>query len=99
MVARRLCETGDDVKRGDLITPGSVVDDSHSHVGWYYTWAFEMNAAGTFFTVRRSMDKFHVGEVGLLIQIVADAGEKYACVVTPRGIPGYISTQIVKRVE
>ncbi len=98
MGARSLCEAGGDLKRGDLVTPGGVVDDSHPHVGWYYTWAFEMNAAGTFFTVRRSMDKFHVGEVGLLIQIVADAGEKYARVLTPRGIPGYISLDIIRHV-
>ena len=96
MVARSLCETGDDVKRGDLVTPRGAADDSYPHVGWYYTWAFEMNAAGTFFAMRRSMDKFHVGEIGLVIYIAADAGEKYARVLTPRGIPGYISLDIIK---
>jgi hypothetical protein len=84
---------------GDIVTPGGVIEAHHPHVGWYYTWAFEMNAAGTFFAARRSLDKFHVGEVGLVIGVVSDSEESYACVLTPRGVPGYISAQIVEELK
>lgn len=99
MVARSLCETGDDVKRGDMVTPGGIMETSHRHVGWYYTWAFELNAAGTFLAARKSLDKFRVGEVGLVIDVVRDSSESYVCVITPRGVPGYISMQIITRVQ
>ena len=99
MVAWSLRETGKNMKPGDLVTPGSVIDVQHSHVGWYYTWVLEMCPGGQFFAARRSSDKFKVGEVGLVIATVQDANETYVCVITPRGIPGYISINVIGEVS